>query len=72
MHCLPGTVVKVRVPRGPSAVERERQLLVVLVLLTPHPESCEHSCLESDQSVLGYGERMCARTRLPDGKRDSG
>ena len=39
---LPRAVVKVRVPRGPGAVEGERQLLVVLVLLTPHPKSLEH------------------------------
>ena len=39
---LPRAVVKVRVPRGPGAVEGERQLLVVLVLLTPHPKGREH------------------------------
>ena len=39
---LPGAVVKVGVPRGPGAVEGERELLVVLVLLTPHPEGGEH------------------------------
>ena len=39
---LPGAVVKVGVPRGPGAVEGKGQLLVVLVLLTPHPKSLEH------------------------------
>ena len=42
LSCLPRAVVEVRVPRGPGAVEGERQLLVVLVLLTPHPEGGEH------------------------------
>ena len=42
MDNLPGAVVQVGVPRGPSAVEGERELLVVLVLLTPHPEGGEH------------------------------
>ena len=39
---LPRAVVEVRVPRGPGAVEGKGQLLVVLVLLTPHPEGGEH------------------------------
>ena len=39
---LPRAVVEVRVPRGPGAVEGKGQLLVVLVLLTPHPKSLEH------------------------------
>ena len=39
---LPRAVVKVGVPRGPGAVEGKGELLVVLVLLTPHPESREH------------------------------
>ena len=39
---LPRPVVEVRVPRGPSAVEGERQLLVVLVFLAPHPKGGEH------------------------------
>jgi len=39
---LPRAVVKVGVPRGPGAVEGKGQLLVVLVLLTPHPEGGEH------------------------------
>ena len=46
---LPRAVVKVRVPRRPGAVEGERQLLVVLVLLTPHPEGGEH--LSAQQTV---------------------
>jgi hypothetical protein len=46
IHCLPGAVVKVRVPRGPGAVEGKGQLLVVLVLLTPHPEGGEHFDLQ--------------------------
>jgi hypothetical protein len=44
---LPGAVVKVGVPRGPGAVEGERELLVVLVLLTPHPERLEHFSAEA-------------------------
>ena len=47
MDSLPRAVVKVRVPRGPGAVEGERQLLVVLVLLTPHPEGGEHLSLHT-------------------------
>ena len=42
VSCLPGAVVEVRVPRGPGAVEGKGQLLVVLVLLTPHPKGSEH------------------------------
>jgi len=40
--CLPRAVVKVGVPRGPGAVEGEGELLMVLVLLAPHPQSLEH------------------------------
>jgi hypothetical protein len=47
---LPGAVVKVGVPRRPGAVEGERQLLVVLVLLTPHPEGGEHFGLPSGRA----------------------
>ena len=39
---LPRAVVEVRVPRRPGAVEGERQLLVMLVLLTPQPQRLEH------------------------------
>ena len=39
---LPRAVVKIRVPRRPSAVESERQLLVMLVLLAPQPKGLEH------------------------------
>ena len=39
---LPRAVVKVGVPRGPGAVEGKGELLVVLVLLTPHPKGNEH------------------------------
>jgi hypothetical protein len=35
---LPGAVVEVRVPRGSGVVEGKGKLLVVLVLLTTHPE----------------------------------
>ena len=45
---LPRPVVKVRVPRRPGAVECKRQLLVVLVLLTPHPEGSEHFLLKNN------------------------
>ena len=48
---LPGAVVKVGVPRGPGAVEGERELLVVLVLLTPHPEGGEHFDLNTGNHV---------------------
>jgi hypothetical protein len=44
--CLPRAVVEVRVPRGPGAVEGKGELLVVLVLLTPHPEGGEHFDLQ--------------------------
>ena len=39
---LPRAVVEVGVPRGPGAVEGKGELLVVLVLLTPHPKGLEH------------------------------
>ena len=42
MDRLPRAVVEVGVPRGPGAVEGKGQLLVVLVLLTPHPQGLEH------------------------------
>ena len=42
MDRLPRAVVEVRVPRRPGAVEGKGQLLVVLVLLTPHPKGLEH------------------------------
>ena len=49
---LPGAVVKVGVPRGPGAVEGKGQLLVVLVLLTPHPEGGEHfACRRTSTTV---------------------
>ena len=48
---LPGAVVEVRVPRGPGAVEGKGQLLVVLVLLTPHPEGGEHFDLNTGNHV---------------------
>ena len=51
LGCLPGAVVKVRVPRGPGAVEGKGELLVVLVLLTPHPESREH-LLQRKQTAM--------------------
>eukprot|EP00960_Hanusia_phi_P036369 752288-Hanusia_phi.AAC.5 len=44
-------VVEVRVPRRPGAVEGERELLVVLVLLAPHPKGLEHLSTAQDQSV---------------------
>ena len=39
---LPELVVEVRVPRGPSAVEGNRELLVVLERLLPHPKAGKH------------------------------
>ena len=39
---LPELVVEVRVPRGPSAVEGNGELLVVLKALLPHPKTGEH------------------------------
>ena len=44
-------VVEVRVPRRPGAVEGERELLVVLVLLTPHPKSSEHCFSAGERKV---------------------
>ena len=55
---LPRAVVKVRVPRGPGAVEGERQLLVVLVLLTPHPEGGEHLSLHKAKKEVRIGPRL--------------
>jgi len=46
---LPRAVVEIRVPRRPGAVEGERQLLVVLVFLTPHPEGGEHILTQETQ-----------------------
>ena len=72
---LPRAVVKVRVPRGPGAVEGERQLLVVLVLLTPHPKGGEHLDLHvraaqdqhdcSATQAAGRKERACAPGLVP-------
>jgi len=47
---LPRPVVEVRIPRGPGAVECKRQLLMVLVLLTPHPKGSKHSAQHSKSS----------------------
>ena len=59
---LPRAVVKVRVPRGPGAVEGERQLLVVLVLLTPHPEGGEHLSLHKAKKEVRIGPRLRQET----------
>ena len=74
-QCLPRAVVEVRVPRGPGAVEGERQLLVVLVLLTPHPKGGEHLDLHvraiqdqhdwSATQAAGRKERACAPGLVP-------
>jgi hypothetical protein len=58
LSCLPGAVVKVGVPRGPGAVEGKGELLVVLVLLTPHPESREHLLQKQNK-----GQSICAKNR---------
>ena len=58
LSCLPRAVVEVRVPRGPGAVEGERQLLVVLVLLTPHPEGGEHLSLHKAKKEVRIGPRL--------------
>ena len=55
---LPRAVVEVRVPRGPGAVEGKGELLVVLVLLTPHPESREHLLQKQNK-----GQSICAKNR---------
>ena len=75
LSCLPRAVVEVRVPRGPGAVEGERQLLVVLVLLTPHPKGGEHLDLHvraaqdqhdcSATQAAGRKERACAPGLVP-------
>ena len=52
---LPRAVVEVRVPRRPGAVEGERQLLMVLVLLTPHPQRLEHSAKPNRITQRGTG-----------------
>ena len=62
MDSLPRAVVKVRVPRGPGAVEGERQLLVVLVLLTPHPEGGEHLSLHKAKKGVRIGPRLRQET----------
>ena len=51
---LPRAVVEVGVPRGPGAVEGKGELLVVLVLLTPHPKGLEH--------LSAHGEEEGQRT----------
>ena len=48
---LPRPVVEVRVPRGPGAVEGKGQLLVVLVLLAPHPKGGEHDLRTGSRQV---------------------
>ena len=62
LSCLPRAVVEVRVPRGPGAVEGERQLLVVLVLLTPHPEGGEHLSLHKAKKGVRIGPRLRQET----------
>ena len=53
------TVVEVGVPRGPGAVEGKGQLLVVLVLLAPHPKGLEHLDCKRD-SCQPTGEQKTA------------
>ena len=55
--CLPGAVVEVGVPRGPGAVEGKGELLVVLVLLTPHPKGGEHLSQRARQDALEHMKR---------------
>ena len=60
---LPRAVVKIGVPRRPSAVEGKRQLLVMLVLLTPQPKRLEHfcaskNCKKRQHTKYVYGENM--------------
>ena len=63
---LPGAVVKVGVPRGPGAVEGKGQLLVVLVLLTPHPEGGEHFLETGDTSAST--DHIAEPERASDGR----
>ena len=65
MDSLPRAVVKVRVPRGPGAVEGERQLLVVLVLLTPHPEGGEHLSLHTQRNKKSELDHDYDKTPTP-------
>ena len=63
---LPRAVVKVGVPRGPGAVEGKGQLLVVLVLLTPHPEGGEHFLETGDTSAST--DHIAEPERASDGR----
>ena len=72
---LPRAVVKVRVPRRPGAVEGERQLLVVLVLLTPHPEGGEHlsaTGTSSSATMLHAQPNRAPRCKAVQAKRGRG
>jgi len=53
---LPELVVEVRVPRRPSAVEGNRELLVVLERLLPHPKAGEH-CRSARKGEKGDGHK---------------
>ena len=65
---LPRAVVKVRVPRRPGAVEGERQLLVVLVLLTPHPEGGEHLSATGTSTVSNDAARTAKQSAAMQGR----
>ena len=64
--CLPRAVVEVRVPRGPGAVEGKGQLLVVLVLLTPHPEGGEHFLRKESHRQPSHTVKSCFTSLLVD------
>ena len=59
---LPWAVIKVGVPRRPCAVEGERKLLVVLVLLTPHPKGGKH--LHSKRSTRAHQQMKTIQTKF--------
>ena len=62
---LPRAVVEVRVPRRPGAVEGERELLVMLVFLTPKPKRLEHFCnVDTIRYTCNYLAPVTAFQRL--------
>ena len=65
---LPRAVVKVGVPRGPGAVEGKGELLVVLVLLTPHPKGGEHLDLPAGAGPSGRPAARHKGTGMPEEK----
>jgi len=70
---LPELVVEVRVPRGPSAVEGNRELLVVLKALLPHPKTGEHIdyCKAFEKSNAENADEEAKQAKGANGVRET-